>query len=291
MLLGVLAPVRRPHLHPGAPRQLAVAHRARRAWLTYLGVLELVGLIRQQVRGPARAEAAGAAGPVALRSLPRRRRRRGVDRRPRPSPRSGPPAGPRPDRSRSATGQASLCDLPLNHGHVPGLPQLHVVGVVPGLAVRRADRHHQGPARRRRAGAARSTPTTACRRRRACPARRRRSCSPTAPPGSPQPTGRGPRPGRRRPAPTSSPRGPEGGQRAASIYLCHNYCELGAVPVRQRAGRREAVPRHPPRRGRDPRHPGRHLAGRHRRRHREGRPGRPGRHPACRASRCRPSAS
>ena len=70
--------------------------------------------------------------------------------------------------------------------------------------------------------------------------------------------------------------GAEGGQRQAGHLSLPQLLRARRLSVRVRARRREAVPGRQSRRGRDPRHPGCHLAGRHRRRHREGGPGRPG---------------
>ena len=53
------------------------------------------------------------------------------------------------ERGDGCNGAEALCDLRARRGDLPEHAQLDVVGVVPGLALRRADRHDQRPAQRR----------------------------------------------------------------------------------------------------------------------------------------------
>ena len=97
----------------------------------------------------------------------------------------------------------------------------------------------------RACGRSSSTPTTACRPRAGCPGRARRSCSPTGRPSCARHRARtvDPDVGRARVA------GWRRGRNAPptpsrDIYLCHNYCELGAVAFSSVLERRRDLPRH-----------------------------------------------
>ena len=118
-------------------------------WLVYLGVFELMAFVRQRAPAAPRAQRRERAAPVGRspaswsiallaagdRWLPvpdAASRQPGRRRRPAPLQRRHGPVQRAAERRR-----------------LPGQPQLDVVVALPRVALRRADQHHQGPARRR----------------------------------------------------------------------------------------------------------------------------------------------
>ena len=161
-----------------------------------------------------------------------RRRARRRRRRERRAHRHHDPSAARraaAEGERKCNGDADNCDRTLAEIDARRLPQRHVVDALPRLAVRRAGRHDQGSARRRRAGPAHRHPL-----RRAVGvedgrARRCRSCSPIGPPSCRQPTGEDYDPAIAQRASQLAARAPAKAGATRQIYLCHNYCEMGAV--------------------------------------------------------------
>ena len=164
---------------------------------------------------------------------------------------AGRPARPQAAGVPECNGEASLCDVPLEPGHVRGEPQRHVVGALPGLAVRRADEHAHRPARRRRPGPAHRHPLRGAVHG---PPPRLGDAGDHHRPGrrAGHATGRQLRPGHRREGPAGGGQRPAQGRApSASIYLCHNFCEMGAASFTDQMVAVRKLARDPPRGGGD----------------------------------------
>ena len=242
-------------------------------WLSYLGVLRAARPDPPEVVARRERTTAARWRRIVARLARRHPARRGAHRRARAVDGAGGAAGRGGRRrevqrrvDRCATCRSTMAMFPGAHNSMssslyPGwlfAEQISTIG--DQLDAGRAGAPHRHPLRRAVAA-------------RACPARRRRSCSPTAPPSSAA-TGRATRSTRpSRPAPTAlAARAPQAANAPARHLPLPQLLRARRRAVLRRAGRREELPRHASRRGRDPRHPGRHVAGRHRRRHRR-RPG------------------